>query len=318
MDRAVGSKRNDRVRRPGLFLLTAALKPDTQKRYRNGVVDFLKWCVANGEQPHTAADLDECLCEYIHFMYNTNQAQSRAAHTLYGIVAHLPSVRDHLPTSARALAGWHKLEASVPYPPLTWELAVAIAVRMMRRGARLAAIGVLVAFDCLLRVGELCGLRKDDVVDARSGRLGGEAKGVALRLANTKTGPNKFVIVEDPQVARLLLQVCAQVKASGPVFPFTTGDFRKHFKAACAELGLSNQYVPHSLRHGGATRLDLRGVGVEDIMKRGRWASTKSARHYIQSGKALRATMTDPPLVRALGAAYAGQIHRAFTLTQMH
>ncbi len=206
----------------------------------------------------------------------------------------------------------------MPYPPLTWELAVAIAVRLLRRRQLRSAIGVLVAFDCLLRVGELCGLSCVDVVDATTGRLGSEARGVYLRLAKTKTGPNKFVVVEDPAVASLLLHLCKGLKPTAKVFPFTTGTFRAHFKAACADLGLDAGYVPHSLRHGGATRLDLRGVGVEDIMKRGRWASSTSARHYIQSGKALLATVVSPPLVRAMGAAYAKHLTHTFTLTQMH
>src|SRR5690349_2648427 len=43
------------------------------------------------------------------------------------------------------------------------------------------------------------------------------------------------------------------------------------FKSTCAALGLSERYVPHSLRHGGATRLHLQGVSIEDILLRGRW-----------------------------------------------
>jgi len=38
----------------------------------------------------------------------------------------------------------------------------------------------------------------------------------------------------------------------------------------CRELGLSAAYVPHSLRHGGATRLHMAGVPLDDILMRGR------------------------------------------------
>ena len=50
-------------------------------------------------------------------------------------------------------------------------------------------------------------------------------------------------------------------------------------------------YVPHSLRHGGATcdYLYAGGESLEDILFRGRWASMKSTRQYIQQGPALMA-----------------------------
>jgi hypothetical protein len=46
-------------------------------------------------------------------------------------------------------------------------------------------------------------------------------------------------------------------------------------------------YVPHSLRHGGATFDYLRGRTVEQIMFRGRWVAMESARRYIQTSRAL-------------------------------
>ena len=65
--------------------------------------------------------------------------------------------------------------------------------------------------------------------------------------------------------------------SSARLFPYSTSTFRKHFKAACSDLGLSSDYVPHSLRHGGATHDHARGLPLEDILRHGRWASVKSA-----------------------------------------
>ena len=50
--------------------------------------------------------------------------------------------------------------------------------------------------------------------------------------------------------------------------------------------------MPHSLRHGGAS-CDYPTLGsrqLEDILQRGRWASIKATRHYIQQGPALMAS----------------------------
>ena len=53
---------------------------------------------------------------------------------------------------------------------------------------------------------------------------------------------------------------------------------------ACRALHLPH-YVPHSLRHGGATHHYINGWKVEDVMARGRWAVTKTARRYIQQSR---------------------------------
>jgi integrase len=310
MDRAGSSK--------GRYLLVAALAPDTQQRYRARVVEFMRWCIAHDERPLTLADLDDVLCDYVHHLHTTGGSKSAASHTLYGIMAFVPRARRALPTASRAVNAWHKLEPARPYPPLTWEVTVAAAAWLHRRGEVAAAIGTLLAFDCMLRVGELCGLRKEDVIDASSGRLGAEAKGVALRLARTKTGPNKFVLVANADVARLACNLAAHCRSTGRVFGFSTGTYRTLFKSACAALGVSERYVPHSLRHGGATRMDLAGIGVEDIMKRGRWESSKSARRYIQSGKALLATIEIPAPVLVYGRVIAARLLTHFTLTQKH
>ena len=175
------------------------------------------------------------------------------------------------------------------YPPLTWELAVAIAFQWARWGNRYRrAVGVLVSFDCLLRVGELVGLYREDVADAGDLRVGVEHKGMVLRLRKTKTGRNKEVRVLEPIVLELLRGL---VRTTGPrqlLFPFSTATFRRDFHAVCDSLSLSPLFVPHSLRHGGATR--YRHVfhwPMEDIKDRGRWASVQSAQRYIQSGLAM-------------------------------
>ena len=56
----------------------------------------------------------------------------------------------------------------------------------------------------------------------------------------------------------------------------------------------------HSLRHGGATSLQVRGMSIADIILRGRWVSTKSATLYVQSGRALLLSVSVPKVVSDL------------------
>ena len=94
---------------------------------------------------------------------------------------------------------------------------------------------------------------------------------MSLRIRKAKTGVNQWVSVRDPAVMALVRGLLA-VPRRGSLFSFSAGVFRTQFKHVCRQLGLSAAYVPHSLRHGGATHLHLLGWSLEDILMR--WTVT--------------------------------------------
>jgi integrase len=304
--------------KPRRDLIEASYAPSTLRKYRDAVSHFLSWASHNGEDPIDPDDFDDTLCDYFHFLYDTDQGKGKAHATLYGILMTMPRLDGHLRLAARCLRGWAKLHPAKAYPPLTWELTCLIALRLCLSGRLRHAIGVLLSFDCLLRVGELVNLRREDVADAKDARIGVASKDMTLRLRSTKTGPNQWVIVRDPSVKILLRKLLASTSPGDFLFPFSATTYRNHFKAACATLGLSSAYVPHSLRHGGATRAHLLGMPLEDILIRGRWASSKSARRYIQAGRALLLTMDVPVSVQALAGSVSGDLLLFLTLAQSH
>lgn len=207
---------------------------------------------------------------------------------------HLPHLKPHLHLASKCLVGWSRLRPSESRPPLTWELTCLIAFRLAVDGYHRHAVATLLAFDCTLRVGELVGLRVADVADTRDSRLGSSIQDMSLRLRVTKTGKNQSVVLERAVVKVLVRHLVASSRSGAFLFPFSAGSFRDRFKRACSDLGLSSGYVPHSLRHGGATDLHLHGRPIEDILLRGRWSSNKNARRYIQSGRAMLMSMEVP------------------------
>lgn len=264
------------------------MQPRTFQRYNACLTQFLEWCRENKEDATSVAELDELMCDYIHDLYFAGGSLHSASNALSALGIHLPESCGHMLSSSRALKGWRRLKPPKPWPPMTYPIAVSVAVSLSGAGFLREAIGVLLAFECYLRVGELVGLRREDVAAGGDVRLGGEYSGVALRLRSTKTGVNQWVTVRDPEVAFLLLALVRNTSPHSLLFPTSTWRFRQVFKKACSGLGVDSVgFVPHSLRHGGATRDFLRGMSLESILARGRWASTKSARHYIQSGRAL-------------------------------
>lgn len=264
-------------------------------------------------------ELDHLLCEFLHDLYleRDGTCRSYGEAALSGISDMIPAFKGKLVVSGQALRGWRRLVPSVSHPPLTWDLTVCVAVHMASNGHWALGVGTLLAFDCYLRIGELTGLRRRDVADKGDARLGSAYTGVSLRLASTKTGKNQFVEVRNPSVRMLLTQLLARLPhRKSKLLGVSTSTYRKHFKASCAALGLSPDYVPHSLRHGGATHDFLSGLGIEEVLRHGRWASTKSARHYIQAGRALLLTTSVPDAVKTMAKTLVANVLAPFALTQ--
>jgi integrase len=300
------------------YLLDSAVKPRTKDRYRKLVVQFIDWATTNDDDAHTAEDFDNLLADYIHYLYEHDAGKSIASHTLFGVLSFMPALANSVPISRRCVKGWDKLCPAVPWPPITWPVVVAIGVRLTCNGSNRAGIGCLLAFDCLLRINELLGLYREDVVEAGDKRVGTEYKGVWLRLRTTKTGNNKSVQVLNADVKCLLRQLVATTKKKQKLFPFSATTFRRYFKAACSELKVSSDVVPHSLRHGGATYLwTERNWPIANIAEHGRWASVDSARHYLQTCRALLAARGAESIVD-LGRVLAADLVSAFTLAQKH
>ena len=177
---------------------------------------------------------------------------------------------------------------------------------MSKWGYHSCAVGLLLSFDCYLRVSELVHLQRVDVVMLNDPRMGRAHQGMALRLAKTKTGVNQSVDVRSPVVVRLLQfwmrHTEEDARDTDLVFPFSPSRFRKLIRAVCSVLDLEDiPYVPHSLRHGGATADYMRGDNIDQIMFRGRWKSMESARRYIQQGKAMLAMRRIPQRLNDLG-----------------
>lgn len=279
---------------------------------------FLAWLSDNYlDLPSDSETLDDLLTEWLHFLFASKKGvgKSTGANAVYGLGMFLPNTRSKLQTAKLALRGWNKLIPPKPYPPISWPLTCLVAASMAAHGDALAAVATLVAFDALLRVGELVALRRNDIVLPDSKRLGVQVKEAALRLKVTKTRTDLWAAVPNKDVESLLTAVCQHLALNDRVFPFTAAQFRYKFKSHCSLLGLPN-FVPHSLRHGSATRLYMLKTPLSEILLRGRWAATKSAEHYIQAGRSLMIDLDIGADVLHHAEALAADLLGAFSLAQ--
>ena len=307
---------------PRWRLLEAGYAPATVKKYKSAVHRFLDWCMDFERTADTTDDLDFLLADYFQELFDDNDGgcKSVAVCTLQGIRMYAPRLKSEnsLPYAATMVTRWSKAMPSVSWPPLTWDLTVVIACQMTRNGFYEYGVGTLLAFHCLLRVGELCALRREDFADAHDSRLGSEFKHAVVSIGKAKTGRFQSVQITDSHVQGLVRAVVTDWAPKELLFPGGVDKYRSVFKRVCAELGLDSRYVPHSLRHGGATRLHLTGMSLEDILMRGRWKSTSSARTYVQSGRAMLMAVNAPESITKAAAVLSVDVSFSMALSQKH
>jgi hypothetical protein len=274
------------------FLIRASVRPATQRKYDAAIEQFGEWVDREGVIFNSVRELDEAVSEFCHATYVTRSGAGRsvceAVHAALQRI--IPEAKRCLHRSSMALKGWKNLVPPEPYPPLNRDLMTLVAISLTRVAGPHFGLATLLAFDCYLRAEELVSLRVKDVTYTGDKRMSVAYRGMALRLRHTKTGKNQWVCVRDPLVITLLRKLLTSAAPRGrkaKLFGFAAETYRRHFKFTCSDLGLSSKYVPHSLRHGGATHDYLMDISLEKILHRGRWASMKSARHYVQSGRAL-------------------------------
>ena len=308
--------------KPRWPLLEAGYAPATVRKYRPAVLRFIDWCLRTGQDAQSIDDFDELLADYFQQIHDENDGagKSIAVATLSGVRMYMPRLKDPsaLPIASAVCNRWSRSKPTVSYPPLTWELAVAIACQMARAGHYRFGVATLVGFDCLLRKNELVSIRREDFADGKDARLGFDYQQAVVSIEKAKTGRFQSVEVERPAVRALLTDLANRTKPRQPLFPGGAQKYYDVFKQTCANLGLSDRYVPHSLRHGGATSMKLRGWSLEDIMQRGRWKSAMSARTYIDAGRAMLMAVKVPASIAAAGQALAHDVGLAMALTQKH
>lgn len=274
-------------------LRDSAIAISTLKKYKKAVHNFLIYSNEQGENIQNGDDLDDLLSEYIDHLYIIGSSLSTANNTKNGIQHYYPRLINSLSESNRRIQGWNRLSVHIERPPLTKELATVIAITMVKSGYYNAGLATLLAFDCYLRIGELTQLKISDIALPINLHFGLSHNGMALHLKKTKTGKNQFVKVESIIITELIELLIEKNYKNGSIstdslFNLTMPNYRKLFKQTCLILNISGfGFVPHSLRHGGATSDFLKGKSIESILFRGRWAATMSARTYIHSGQAL-------------------------------
>jgi integrase len=289
------------------LLRSSTVVPATLDDYESAVNAFLQFCSNHLLTGTTSQEVDFYLSQYMESLYQNSipNGKQYAANALHGIIRRCPQYKLSFPNSRQALKGFQRLVTSVSYLPITYYTCVAMAAVMTKSGLLHHAIALLLMFHCYLRIGEMEALLISDVALPEQGKFGSSNILSALRIAKAKTGKNQTVSITDSHVHILLQSIMNNRATTEKLFYFSASAFTRKFRKSLDTLGLSNMFVPHSCRHGGATHDHIHGMSIEQIMLRGRWKSNASARTYIQSLPAVMLTSHIPVHIHTMGKSCA-------------
>ena len=253
-----------------------------QARYRKAVLSLLTFLVECQIQVPAWEDLDTAVGAWLEHAYSEGEYKSLASDGLAGLQFYLPSSVGKLKHSWKLAKVWQRLEPPMRVLPVSPLLVLGFAGAAVALGFINEAAGLLVAFDCMLRSGELYTLKVKDVKFMR--------KRAVLNLNQSKAGKraghSEMVVVESRLAFKWLKQACSgrskeeRLLSKGPAF------FRKLFHAMTGFFNAEGLLTVYSLRRGGATWDFLHHQSMERTLLRGRWSTAHTARIYLQDAVA--------------------------------
>ena len=287
----------------------------TFEGYRREVVGFVRWVRTRGYVLTNIRLIDCYLEEYLHWLH-PQRGKGACSNVLSGVVHFFPEFKGRLYRASLTMRGINRAQPGKQWTPIPWHLAVLVAFWQSRVYGLRYGIATLVGQHCLLRVSEIMNIRTTDVVERRDDRFGRNNTTMVIRLRKTKAGMVQSVSVDDHGVEELLMVLLRCTRPGERLFPFTSDKFRKTMHAATAALGIRHHFVPHGLRHAGASEHWMRWRDLGGLALRGRWASERSVRRYVQEGEMMLVDQSIPDHIRRLAFWFARDVFLA--LTQRH
>ena len=187
------------------------------------------------------------------------------------------------------LKTWQLHELPARATPFTWT-TLQVVLGYTHSISSQTSLGLLLAFKCLLRTGELLGVTNKDII------VSPDQSSILVRLGLTKTASRNpssgTVHVIDTVLARLLSEWQNQVAWDAPLIPFSASKFRIFFQQVLSACGLQDLNLkPYSLRRGGATDMWISTHSYNLVQHTGRWTSERVMKQYIDDSTALLSNM---------------------------
>ena len=266
-----------------MSLRFVGLQPRTLKSYKQALKNFFKYLEdENHDLPSKSHQLDELLATHLNHLWLDDTNVTYAGHTLSALRRFYPQLRYKLPVSRQFFSNWKSIHVPQQAVPMPSDVALAIAGVAVEVNDLVFALQVLLGFSAFLQISEITALKPSQIqVNEGNGQI-------ILAVPATKTSRQKMesVAVTDELLASLTAQVL-RTPASRSLGLSTSNQFRSKLASILDVLQLGNSHFSgYSLRRGGASHAFASGVHFDRLLVMGRWQSVKTARQYLDSGRA--------------------------------
>jgi hypothetical protein len=277
-------RRRDRARKGKLADLLVT--PGIVARYNKAVLVLITFLKVHCLMPSSLILIDNSVAQFIESCWAEGEAHALCSDALAGLQYHLPIVRRYLHKSWKLLRAWQRAEPPNRAVPFSPPLLLGFAGACVAMGEIEAAAFLLTGFDTMARTGELFGILTKRVSFFQFRK---QWKAVIM-LENTKTTIRKNakeMLVVESQQAVMFLKLALHGKPPGmPLLTMKPQRMRVLFNGLKSLFQVSEHLQLYSLRRGGATWDFLSHGSMERTLLRGRWASSATARIYLQDAVA--------------------------------
>ena len=185
--------------------------------------------------------------------------------------------------------------------PVTWEAVLLVVDSLLQVSGDTAAVALEVAIAALLTFE--CSSRPSDWLQASTASLRPPLRGqpgtaqywnITLypsaedKMSKTKQQDDSVTLGEVNVRRAWLAQVVAALKqhrgSRASLFSVSLREFETMLKTHAALAGVAH-FVPHQLRHGGASADSAAGISETIIQQRGNWATAKAMARYRKPGR---------------------------------
>ena len=246
--------------------------------------------------PTDGHSYDTIISEYLEMLWDTGEPKTAATYTLASVHFYLPQLKKQLNLSWKLKSIWERLELPCQAVPFTQDMLFGVMGWFYNNKQYEVACGCALAFNGLLRTGELLGLHVGDCHHTTEGWIITirASKGGQRRLIQDET-----VIITDPLVSTLLVKLTRHREPGEFLLKTSPSSFRASWSKMRAALHLTeDRYIPYALRRGGATWYFLQTGSFSKTMLRGRWQHLKTCKLYISQAQLALANQSLPPLAK--------------------
>lgn len=272
------AKAQRKRQRKGLTLQSSLVSPGLQHRYAIALLHVTQFWIETALLPSSLENVDPAVSVWLEYIFSDGEPKSLASDGLASLQHFMPSLCGHLRGSWKMVKAWQKLEPPTRVIPISPLLCQAMAGACVATGLIGEAAAFLLAFDAMLRPGELYHVLIKDI------SFFSDVAVVCLR--DTKTGRRKNsseMVVIESAVANIWLRKAASVYPKNScLIQRTPAQFRMLFRQLVQHLELKGLWAIYSFRRGGATFDFLYSGSLERTLLRGRWSSSSTARIYLQ------------------------------------